>query len=67
MASLCKFKLGIGNVDLQMVSSYHPTESEKQYAVYVSDQHLHWTDVTETDAWRSVTWTQITGTILGLS
>ena len=40
MASLCKFKLGIGDVDLQMVSGYHPTESEKQYAVYVSDLHL---------------------------
>ena len=40
MASLCKLKLGIGDVDFQMVSGYHPTESEKQYAVYVSDLHL---------------------------
>ena len=67
MASLCKFKLGIGDVDLQMVSGHHPTKSEKQYAVHVSDLHLHQTDVTETDAWRSDTWTQITGTISGLS
>lgn len=38
MASLCKFELGSGDVDLQMVSGYHPAESEEQYAVHVRDR-----------------------------
>ena len=37
MASLCKFELGSGDVDLQMVSGYHSAESEEQYAVHVRD------------------------------
>ena len=36
MASLCKFELGSGDVDLQMVSGYYSAESEEQYAVHVS-------------------------------
>ena len=35
MASLCKFELGRGNVDLQVVSSYYSAESKEQYAVHV--------------------------------
>ena len=37
MACLCKFELGSGDVDLQMVSVYHPAEFEEQYAVHVRD------------------------------
>lgn len=35
MASLWKFELGSGDVDLQVVSVYSPAESEEQYAVHV--------------------------------
>lgn len=35
MASLCKFELGGGDVDLQMVSGYNSAESEEQYAVHI--------------------------------
>ena len=47
MASLCKFKLGNGDVDLQMVSGYPSAESEEQHAVHVRDhfptqERLRW-------------------------
>ena len=38
MACLCKFELGSGDVDFQMVSGYYSAEFEKQYAVHVRDQ-----------------------------
>ena len=37
MARLCKFELGSGDVDLQMVSGDYSAEFEEQHAVHVRD------------------------------